>query len=153
MPLKLTRDITRSLQRDASRVTETSRGSAARRSRSSAPFVAPPLAWPVERAWIARGWKLRVAWAFNGALVVGGLLWLSVLLRAYDVDDGRNLDAFWKVYALALTQGLLVSDTVKVVLITFISPPFWARILKPGTRRATVTRLLLRMPLSAMLRI
>ena len=56
-------------------------------------------------------------------------------------------------YALALTQGLLISDTAKVLLITFISPPFWARILKPGTRRAMLLRLLLRLPLVWILRI
>jgi hypothetical protein len=117
----------------------------------STPDAPAPLAWPVDRGW-PQG-KLRIAWTLNFALVISGLLWLGVMLRAYDVDDGHNLDAFWEIYVLALTQGLLISDTVKVLVITFISPPFWARILKPGTRRATIMRVLIRMPLSAVLRI
>jgi len=33
------------------------------------------------------------------------------------------------------------------MILTFISPPFWARILKPGTKRAEALRMMLRLPL------
>ena len=169
MPPRLTRELTRALDASpgrsshadpADRGSGLSRGShsTSNRSRSSGgsrrpPFVAPRLAWPVDRGWVARGWRLRVAWAYNGALVLGGLLWLAVMLRAYDIDDGRDLDGFWRTYAIALAQGLLLQDSLKVLFITFVSPPFWARILKPGTKRAEALRCLLRLPIGWILRI
>ncbi len=46
-----------------------------------------------------------------------------------------------------------MQDTAKCLVITFISPPFWARILRPGTKRAELLRWVLRMPLEWLLRI
>ena len=41
---------------------------------------------------------------------------------------------------LALAQAFLVQDPIKVLLISFVSPAFWARCLKPGTKRAEALR-------------
>ena len=124
MPPRLTRELTRALDASPGRSSHADpdrvsfargtsglgRGSGGAR----APFATPTLAWPVDRGWVARGWRLRLAWAYNGALVGGGLLWLALMLRAYDVDNGRDLDAFWRTFFLALAQGLLVQDSLKV---------------------------------------
>jgi len=128
MPPRRVRELTRAIEATPGRASHadpgrrrssggSSRGSAGSRRRSGGapPPATPALAWPVDRSLLARGWRLRCAWLYNGALVVGGLLWLALLLRAYDVGDVEtNLDGFWRTYAIALTQGLLLQDTLKV---------------------------------------
>jgi hypothetical protein len=119
------------------------------RTRRSGPAQAP-LAWPVAR-YSDSGWRLRVAWAFNGVLLVGGLLWLALMLRALDIDEpgGGNLGAFWRTFVLALGQAFVVQDPIKVLLISFVSPAFWVRFLKPGTKRAEYLRMCLRAVLNS----
>ena len=85
--------------------------------------------------------------------MVGGLAWLAIMLQAYEAE-GTGLSAFPRVYLIALAQAYLIQDPVKVLFITFISPPFWARIFTPGTKgfkRAEVVRGMLRMPLGFLL--
>jgi hypothetical protein len=58
------------------------------------------------------------------------------------------------VYLIALAQAFFIQDGVKVLLITFLSPPFWARIFTPGTKgfkRAEIVRGIIRMPLGWLL--
>ena len=50
---------------------------------------------------------------------------------------------------LALAQAFLVQDPIKVLLISFVSPAFWARCLKPGTKRAEYLRMCLRATLNS----
>ena len=93
-------------------------------------------AWPVQRC--PKSWRLRVAWAFNGTLFVGGVLWLALLLRVLVIDapDGDGIGAaFCRNWFIALAQAFVVQDSIKVLLISFISPAFWSKILKPGTKR------------------
>jgi hypothetical protein len=91
--------------------------------RAAAP---PPLAWPLQRC-EASGWRLRVAWAYNGTLLGGGLVWLAIMLRALDIDQpgGGNLGAFWQTFILGLVQAFFIQDPIKVLLISFVSPAFW----------------------------
>jgi hypothetical protein len=103
---------------------------------------APPVAWPVDRRW---GWRLVSAWCFNQVLFLGGLVWLAIMLRALDVDEQTaSAGAFWRTYMVALCQSFFIQEPIKVILISFISPPFWAKILKPGTKRAEALRAALR---------
>ena len=72
------------------------------------------------------------------SLLVGGVLWLAILLRARENAgslDIASLSAFWRTFFVALAQAWGVQDLIKVLLISFISPAFWSKILKPGTKR------------------
>jgi hypothetical protein len=69
-----------------------------------------PLAWPVAEWW-GGGWKLRIAWAYFGGLLVGGLAWLVVLLRARQ-KAGVNSDAFWISYTFAVAQTWLLQESI-----------------------------------------
>ena len=71
------------------------------------------LAWPVAR-FLDGGWRLRVAWAYNGALLGGGLVWLAIMLRALDTDDAGNSGAFWRTFVLGLVFSLGAQDVIKV---------------------------------------
>ena len=78
------------------------------------------------------------------------------MLRAFDVDapdDGGaafNASGFWRTFVLALTQAYLVQDSVKVLLISFVSPPFWSRVLKPGSGRAAKLQWCMRAAISGL---
>ena len=50
-----------------------------------------------------------------GALVVGGLAWLAIMLQAYEAE-GIGLSAFPRVYLIGLAQAYLIQDPVKVRL-------------------------------------
>ena len=134
--------------------------------------VVQSLAWPVARC-CDGGWRLRVAWAYNGALLGGGLVWLVIMLRAIDIEHGGkvsfvvvartpdpsphprdcstasgidnvDLRGFWRTFMLGVIQAYFLQDVVKILLISFISPAFWSGLLKPGTRRADGLRMCLR---------
>ena len=109
------------------------------------------LAWPVARFRDA-GWRLRVAWGYNSFLLIGGLLWLGVMLRALDLDSpgAPNATAFWRTFLIGLAQAFFVQDVIKVLLISFISPAFWARILTPGTKRAERLRFCMRLTINSL---
>jgi hypothetical protein len=107
------------------------------------------LAWPVAR-FHSGGWRLGIAWTYNGGLLVGGLLWLVVMLRAFDIDGEFNTSGFWRTFVLALLQAYLVQDSIKVLLITFLSPAFWSRILKPGSGRAAKLQWCMRSAISGL---
>ena len=66
----------------------------------------------------AGGWQLRVAWAYNGALLGGGLVALGIMLRALDIenDGGDNPGAFWRTFILGLVLSFGVQDVIKVRL-------------------------------------
>jgi hypothetical protein len=98
------------------------------------------------------GWRLCVAWIYNALLVVGGLLWLALMLRALDIDEpgGGSLAAFWRTFTLGLVQAFFVQDPIKVLLISFVSPAFWSKCLKPGTKRDQYLRMCLRATINAL---
>ena len=76
-----------------------------------------------------------------------------LLLRALDVDApeaGNNSGAFWRTFVLALAQAFLVQDPIKVLLISFVSPPFWSKCLKPGTKRDQYLRMCMRLTLNSL---
>jgi hypothetical protein len=114
------------------------------------------LAWPLQRR-DTRGWRLRVAWAFNGTLVGGGLVWLAIMLRAIDIEHGGidnvDLGGFWRTFILGLVQAYLIQDPIKVLLVSFVSPAFWSGLLKPGTKRAEGLRMCLRGVFNALIAI
>jgi hypothetical protein len=97
-----------------------------------------PLAWPVAEWW-SGGWRLCVAWCYFGGLLFGGLGWLVLLLRARQ-SAGVNSDAFYASYSFAVAQAWVIQENIKVILVTIIAPQFWARFLKPGTKRAEALR-------------
>ena len=100
------------------------------------PHSLTPHILQVERFWDAPP-LLRLAWAYNVFLLVGGLAWFTIMMRALDADDvGLNVGGFWRTFVLALVWSFFVEEMIKVVLITIVSPPFWVKLLKPGTLRA-----------------
>ena len=59
--------------------------------------------------------------------------------------DNVDLRGFWRTFMLGIVQAFFVQDTMKVLLIAFISPAFWTEgLLKPGTSRADGVRMCLR---------
>ena len=84
---------------------------------------------------------------YNLFLLVAGVLWLAILLRARENAgslDVASLSAFWRTFFVALCQAFFIQDPIKVLLISFVSPPFWSTCLKPGSQRAIVLRACLR---------
>ena len=50
-----------------------------------------------------------------GALLVGGLFALAIMLRALDVDaPDANFGAFFRTWLLGLAQAFLIQDPIKV---------------------------------------
>ena len=69
------------------------------------------------------------------------------MLRAREKEGlllSDHLGAFWRTFGIALAQSFFIQEVIKVLLICFISPPFFSRILRPNTKRAQLVRLCMR---------
>ena len=99
-------------------------------------------------------WKLVVVWAINAASFGGALAWLYIMLLG--IPEPAERDAAWSGllvgdYLKALALQFTVQEAIKILLLTFVSPQFAAKLFPPKGGRTEFSRTLLHQVPNALL--
>ena len=99
-------------------------------------------------------WKLVVVWAINAASFGGALAWLYIMLLG--IPEPAERDAAWAGllvgdYLKALALQFTVQEAIKILLLTFVSPQFAAKLFPPKGGRTEFSRTLLHQVPNALL--
>ena len=99
-------------------------------------------------------WKLVVVWAINAASFGGALAWLYIMLLG--IPEPAERDAEWAGllvgdYLKALALQFTVQEAIKILLLTFVSPQFAAKLFPPKGGRTEFSRTLLHQVPNALL--